>query len=116
MDLERRKHVRTPCGGVVSLTMKSGEFRGATFAGILVDISEGGICLVLDGGVFSRGTEVELEFQDGLRLPAWACHCRSMDGLTTIGLSFTVVEDLSPHDCFNQLNCATAAPSKRDGS
>src|SRR6266849_6464157 len=105
MDQERRKHLRPDCHGFVELRMKDGEYRGAILAGVLMDISDGGVCVLLNGTVFSRGTAVDVELPDGLTLSSWVCHSTQADGLSRIGLSFTEVDSRLPNSCFNPTNC-----------
>jgi len=58
------------------------------------DISAGGICVVLDGGSFSRGTSVQVQYEDGLHLDGRISHTsRGTDLLTRLGISFAPLSD-----------------------
>ena len=101
MKVDQRRSPRLPCSGVVTLLVADGEYRGASLVGLVEDISQGGICVVLDGGFFSRGTAVRIEFQDGLILSGWVCHCKNTAGSSRLGLSFDPIDPLqSTETCF----------------
>src|SRR3954451_19880445 len=102
---ERRRHQRVQCGGVVSLVIQAGPNRGSSFVSLLHDISDGGACVILDGGVFKRGTAVFLDFVEEVRIPAWVCHCTTAAGYCRLGLSFDPIVDEVPEYCWEEQRC-----------
>jgi hypothetical protein len=62
------------------------------FVGLLQDMSDGGVCVLLDGGEFTRGTSVTLTLSDGLALSTWVCHTTASNDGVRIGLSFAPIE------------------------
>jgi hypothetical protein len=102
---ERRRNPRVRCGAVINLVIQTGPQRGASFVSLLHDISDGGACVILDGGVFARGTAVFLDFLDEVRMPAWVCHCTSEAGFCRLGLSFGPINEGSPESCWEEQRC-----------
>ncbi len=90
---EQRRTERLPSHGLVMLAVHDGQYKGASLVGMAANISAGGICIVLDGGFFTRGTAVTMEFEDGLRLNGWVTHSTAMEDLSRIGLSFNPIHD-----------------------
>ena len=87
-----------PVSGVVTMLVGDGQYKGASFAGLVENVSDGGLCLVLDGGSLVRGTPVRIEFQEGLILNAWVCHCKNTPEGSHVGLSFDAIE-MFPQTC-----------------
>ena len=105
---ERRSSRRDICVGVAGLTIQNGPYRGATLVGLIRDISDGGICIMLDGGTFERGTAVQVQTNDGLSFAAWVCHCSPELGASRVGFSFAPIDQCCPNDCFDPPLCATS--------
>lgn len=76
---------------MVSLAFQDGRHRGATFMGLIDDMSDGGLCVILDGGVFERGTAVTLYLHEGLPMSAWICYSVQHQDGCRLGLSFSEV-------------------------
>lgn len=102
---ERRKSLRMPCSGIVSLRMLDGVYRGATLTALLHDLSDGGVCVFMDGGQFQRGTAVMLELHEGLPISAWVCHSRRTSEHCQVGLSFHPVGIGAPEQCWEPEFC-----------
>ena len=99
---DRRKSPRVPYCRVVTLLVSDGLYTGGSLVGLVEDISQGGICVVLDAGLFTRGMAVRVEFPDGLTLSAWVCHCTNIAGSSKLGLSFDPIDTLKiPYNCFD---------------
>ena len=62
---DQRRSPRLPFNRLVTLLVAGGEYRGASLAGLVEDISHGGLCVFFDGGFVSHGTAVRVEFEDG---------------------------------------------------
>jgi len=91
---DRRASNRVPSSQLVTLLVGDGEYRGSRFVAMTTDISAGGICVVLDGGSFSRGTSVQVQYEDGLYLDGWISHTsRGADLLTRLGISIAPLSD-----------------------
>lgn len=103
---ERRRYPRLDCTGIVNIAVKEGKYKGTTLVGMLSDFSEGGLCVLLDGGVFERGTPVQVECEDGLTLTAWVCHYTRVGESSRLGLSFEFVSYASPEHCFDAALCS----------
>ena len=102
---ERRRHPRIRCGGIVSVEIQTGGQRGASLVGLLHDISDGGLCVILDGGAFYRGAVVVIDFHDEVRVPAWVCHCTTAAGYCRLGLSFEPIDGGFPEYCWEERRC-----------
>ena len=102
---DRRKHPRNKCEGVVTISVNSGIQRGSKFVSLLHDISDGGMCVILDGGTFERGTAVAVEFLDGIQIPAWVCHCTTTADFCRLGLAFEAVSDHVADTCWEHELC-----------
>jgi ribosomal-protein-serine acetyltransferase len=82
----------------VTVTAQAGLSEGVVYAGMLRDMSDGGVCVLLDRDCgLTRGMKVELAFVDGPPLCAWVCH-NSHAGETSwsLGMSFAPVEIEKP--------------------
>ncbi len=78
--------------GVSTLRFNEGEFKGAALVGLLRAITADGIAVVLDGGLFSRGTSVQVQLDDGSQLRAWVRECTTADESSCLELSLTPIE------------------------
>ena len=86
---DRRASQRVSSFEIVTLLVGDGPYRGSCVMAMTIDISAGGICVLLDGGVFSRGTAVQVLYEDGLHLDGWISHSRRGDDLLIrSGISF----------------------------
>ena len=66
---------------------------------MLQDTSDGGLCLMLDGGCLTRGTSVSVSAADLPSVVGWVCHnCETADGWR-VGLSFTPVSPDAADGC-----------------
>jgi hypothetical protein len=91
-EVDRRCSQRNACTGIAGVAFLDGQHRGATFVGLLQDMSEGGVCVVFDAGVtIERGTAVLLMLHDDLTVSAWVCQSATCDEGCRIGLSFNPV-------------------------
>jgi hypothetical protein len=100
---DRREHTRIRCEGVVTLGVQSGSQRGSMLVSWLHDISDGGLCVVLDGGTFERGTAVSVGFGEEFTIPAWVCHSTKTSTFCRLGLSFQPVD--APDYCWEERRC-----------
>jgi hypothetical protein len=96
---ERRRSVRGDYNALVSVRVHDGPAKGTPYLGLLRDISDGAIGVVLDGAIgvvldgayLARGTAVTVEM-DGLpSRSAQVCHSMRLIHRTLIGFSFAAV-------------------------
>jgi ribosomal-protein-serine acetyltransferase len=101
--LERRRATRTTITGFVIVTVQSGSSKGACYSGTLRDMSDNGVCVLLDGECgLTRGTKVELAFVDAPSLGAWVCHnTRAGETCWSLGMSFSPVPVETPEQHVN---------------
>lgn len=85
---DRRQSERLPCTGVVTLEIEDGGYKGSSLVGLVTDISNNGICIVLDGGQFDPGSAVRIEFSDRLQLGGWIVHCQRVAEGSRVGIAF----------------------------
>ena len=109
MTIDRRHSPRTRCSGLVSITVKAGKYRGASFVGLLQDIGDGGVAVLLDGGQFVRGTEVEIEVPGAPSVAAWVCHSATVHEGCRVGMSFHPVRAAMLEECWEPALCRNAA-------
>ncbi len=73
--------------------------------GLLEDISDGGVCVIMDEELFERRTAVILYLHDGLPVSAWVCHSTNRDEGLRLGLSFHPVDTQVPEQCWGPQVC-----------
>lgn len=96
---ERRRSPRSECSGLATLTIRTGLRRGASYVGLLHDISKGGVSVLVDGQSFMRGDVVGLETEELPLLTAWVCHTTETTDGWRVGLSFHPVYTEAPEKC-----------------
>jgi hypothetical protein len=79
--------------------------KGASFVGLLHDISAGGLSVLLDGHCFIRGTAVVLEQDRTPALDAWVCHTTQVEDGWRVGLSLSPLHDEQPEHCWEPELC-----------
>lgn len=105
MYVDRRKSSRTPCSGVVTLAVQAGPLKGAAYVGLLCDISDGGLAVMLDGGCLTRGTSVIVDITGLPVVPAWVCHSTQGQDGWRVGLSFAYIPAEVADSCWEPELC-----------
>jgi hypothetical protein len=85
--MERQEAAPIMPSSIVTLRFNEGEYKGAALVGLIRDITADKIAVVLDGGLFSRGTSVQVQLDHGPRLEAWVRQCFTADGSSWLELS-----------------------------
>ena len=119
MRRERRRTVRSDYNALVTITIDDGLARGASYVGLLRNLSDGGIGVLLDCASLRRGTSVTVGIEGLPAISARVCHCTALDEGTLVGVSFAYADVPVDNAHWRAvlkdiITCPDAAESRRD--
>ena len=88
--------------GLITLRFNEGEYKGAALVGLIRNITADGIAVTLDGGMFSCGTSVQVQLDDGPQFEAWVRQCIQADGASWLELSLRAIDARAPLEVSSQ--------------